>query len=624
MNKPKDEIKQKTMKEMLSENLRLYDEETKPKKKPESEFAVPIQEPIHNRKTISSEELDLHLLDLKKISYGKSILKYPRKLLHREILEWLIFPIQEKQTSFNQKTVQNLTQIFSETDYQSERIDKNIQKIAKLQSALSTIISKLEDIDDIQNEIEKINLKFKDSFKQIDSTKTELQEQLDSNKTELQERFDSNKTELQEQLDSNKTELQEQLDSNKTELQEKLGSNNTGLLQKLDSNRKELQEKLDSLNTGLLETQEFFSNSVKFESEVRNYYDEILGREPDERGLRHYVQLLINKKMSLEELQETLRNSTESYTVQNKKKLFKKYRDLIKKPIFIIGVPRSGTTLVHSILCAHKKLVWFSDVDIKNWLSDDQQYYYENFFKWIKSKNKKHPMSEEALFVLGKKIGPGIKQFGIPPKNSSKIPIEGEIFWRKYFGTDYVKDIPLDMKILLVKELSKFIGSKSRFIAKAPNHCARLFALRKIFPDCKFINVVRDPRAVVNSMMERLEKEGKFELGIDSVKFEELEKIERFSWIFNALTDYVHEFYMQYSDNFLTIYYEDLIANPKKVVQKILKFCDLETKSVEQLLPNIKKDTLNKWKKNLSSQDERKIFNILGSSLKNMKYPYKI
>ena len=36
------------------------------------------------------------------------------------------------------------------------------------------------------------------------------------------------------------------------------------------------------------------------------------------------------------------------------------YKDNIEKPIFIVGVPRSGTTLLYTLLAQHKDLGWFS------------------------------------------------------------------------------------------------------------------------------------------------------------------------------------------------------------------------------------------------------------------------
>jgi len=49
---------------------------------------------------------------------------------------------------------------------------------------------------------------------------------------------------------------------------------------------------------------------------LKNYYIEILGREPDEDGLHHYLQEIMSKKISIAELPEIFRNSQE-YKLKN-------------------------------------------------------------------------------------------------------------------------------------------------------------------------------------------------------------------------------------------------------------------------------------------------------------------
>ena len=43
----------------------------------------------------------------------------------------------------------------------------------------------------------------------------------------------------------------------------------------------------------------------------------------------------------------------------------------IKKPIFIVGVPRSGTTLFYLLLSQHPDLGWFTNDTILNLLTDE-------------------------------------------------------------------------------------------------------------------------------------------------------------------------------------------------------------------------------------------------------------
>ena len=43
----------------------------------------------------------------------------------------------------------------------------------------------------------------------------------------------------------------------------------------------------------------------------------------------------------------------------------------IIKPIFIVGVPRSGTTLMYRLLGQHPSLAWFSTNTLKKFLTED-------------------------------------------------------------------------------------------------------------------------------------------------------------------------------------------------------------------------------------------------------------
>ena len=215
-----------------------------------------------------------------------------------------------------------------------------------------------------------------------------------------------------------------------------------------------------------------------------------------------------------------------------------------------------------------------------------------------------------------------------PPPGRKEIPIEGELFWRKIFGSAYIEDITTDKKIIFVKEIIDIFKKqeKERFLCKAPNHSFRLFAIRRIFPDAKFINIARDPRAVVNSMFDRYQKEGEFEIGItvrNLAKFNDLDQLGKFAWRYKEITDAIHDFSKAFPDSILTIFYEDLLENPQNVLKKIFSFCDLEIpENFDKMIPYTRKGTVDKWQKNITKEDVKKIFSLIDSSLKNMVYPY--
>ncbi len=305
----------------------------------------------------------------------------------------------------------------------------------------------------------------------------------------------------------------------------------------------------------------------------------------------------------------------------------------IIKPIFIVGVPRSGTTMLYRILCLHPDLAWFSHEDLKFWISKEEQEKLKISFTKMKENNEKIPKSEQSLFVFG------LKQ-GTPLVGTSKVPIEAETLWANYFGKEYITDISEDKKNGIMKEIQRILEKeqKSRFLNKSPANSMRIFALKKIFPDAKVINIARNPLAVIASMLQRLEQEGSFIRGIPfrnkppgKINFlkqnfyqsQENDAIRDFSIKYKEITENVYDFSISHYENFINVIYEELLTEPETVITKLLEFCELEKPSnLKELIPKME-ETKDKWKEKLTKNDEKKIFRIVKSSLRKMNYPYK-
>jgi len=120
----------------------------------------------------------------------------------------------------------------------------------------------------------------------------------------------------------------------------------------------------------------------------------------------------------------------------------------IIKPIFIIGVPRSGTTLIYRILCKHPDLAWFSHEDLQFLIPKKTQENLKKRFTKMKENNEKIPRNENSLFVFG------LKQ-GNPLEGTSKVPIEAETFWVNCFGREYITDVSEDKKNEIIQNIQK-------------------------------------------------------------------------------------------------------------------------------------------------------------------------
>ena len=163
----------------------------------------------------------------------------------------------------------------------------------------------------------------------------------------------------------------------------------------------------------------------------------------------------------------------------------------ISRPIFIIGVPRSGTTLLYNLMAHHKDLAWFSQYDLSKVFSKEFLHFYKlrkrlfDIREW--SYGKRDIPNYEVLF---------------------DVPIEFPQFWEHYIGQDWAdeKDVDDSSKKHLRETISQIIISKNkkRFLSKYPRNSVRIRYLNKVFPGSIFVNIVRDGRAVVASMLNRI------------------------------------------------------------------------------------------------------------------------
>jgi len=89
----------------------------------------------------------------------------------------------------------------------------------------------------------------------------------------------------------------------------------------------------------------------------------------------------------------------------------------IYKPIFIIGVPRSGTTLLYNIMSNHSELAWFSQNDISNLYTDDFLRFYKLRKRLFDIRNlpSKHRLIPNYDVIFD-------------------IPIEFSSFWNHFIG----------------------------------------------------------------------------------------------------------------------------------------------------------------------------------------------
>jgi len=153
----------------------------------------------------------------------------------------------------------------------------------------------------------------------------------------------------------------------------------------------------------------------------------------------------------------------------------------IVQPIIIVGTGRCGSTVLHRLLAKHPRLMWLSGFCQR----------YPSKPQWnrhaVTAVN--HPLLRP---FLQRRVQPG----------------EAYQFWTEYaFGfAEPVRDLlGSDVTVRVKKQLHAVFGSmltsqRDRLLIKITGW-PRIGYLNEVFPDAKFIHILRDGRAVANSLL---------------------------------------------------------------------------------------------------------------------------
>lgn len=215
--------------------------------------------------------------------------------------------------------------------------------------------------------------------------------------------------------------------------------------------------------------------------------------------------------------------------------------EVAQQLFFIIGCPRSGTTLFQSMLASHPDVILPAETGFYLLL------YAEYYSQWGELST---------------------------PENFEKAIETSLNFYR-------IKDLNLDSNIIRAKCQNKSRSWETIFLAilatyaekyhvprigeKSPRHYECLGILKERFPQAKFIHIIRDPRAVVLSLM-------KAPFGSD--------RIGNSCNIWQEAID-VHRQYADElgSERYRVVKYEDLVFQPEEILKQICSFLNLEFSS---------------------------------------------
>lgn len=246
----------------------------------------------------------------------------------------------------------------------------------------------------------------------------------------------------------------------------------------------------------------------------------------------------------------------------------------MKTPFFIIGSPRSGTTLLRDLLRMHPRLACPEETHIFRWADPFASHGYssaEYDLETLKLHRSMDNISESEFDEIYRKSN-----------NRKELLIN-------YFATF----------------ASKQEKQNVRVFDKTPQHAYGLLLLHSYFPEAKFIHLVRNPINVVTSIMLG-HQIGKQNL-TGAINF----------W--QEPVSIVQAFKKSNPDLVIEIRYEDLTQNTKQELDLILEFISETPELVGFNTEHIHQER-NLYKNTLSESDLQYIHEQLGFLMRGYKY----
>ncbi|WP_375170184.1 sulfotransferase [Marinobacter sp.] len=282
--------------------------------------------------------------------------------------------------------------------------------------------------------------------------------------------------------------------------------------------------------------------------------------------------------------------------------LFFSAKESAKPPVFIIGAPRTGSTILYQALTNSHKVAYI-DNKACAWHRNLR------FGLWLSS------------LRYGEKPHNNFKaEHGSTASFGGHAPSECGAFWYRWLPTDrhFIDDH--EVTPVMVKEIrAEVMGAAHKLqrplLFKNLNVGQRLRLIKKAFPDAKLIFVRRDPRFVVQSILKARER-----LGIGAgewwsimpPKFQELRELPEpemcMAQVFSLEKQIEQDLKLFPSDNVREVFYQNMSAS---MIQDLGKWIGVDMKPQAEM-PVFRQDSLE----GLAEQDLEKLSQLAA------KYPF--
>ena len=226
------------------------------------------------------------------------------------------------------------------------------------------------------------------------------------------------------------------------------------------------------------------------------------------------------------------------------------------RPVFVVGCPRSGTTLLSLMIHAHPRLAIPPETRFLT-----RVWRRRHRFGDLTTRKQRRRLARACT------NGSRLAHLGLDPKQTRKAMLAGPPTIGSYFGTVFA-------------EFARAQG-KARWGDKRPIYYQEVDVLLRLFPDAQFVHLVRDGRAAVASLTQ-----------MPWWPYDSVGAMATWShaeWCSRRNTRRLP------SDTYHLVRYEDLVAEPEAVLRELCAFLDeefdeamLEPARVRDVVPDTK------------------------------------